>query len=146
MCVKLLNLLSETPAALTLRWLMLVLFWTSMTLTVRLNVKGRTVKTVDLPSVELKVIILHSSVVCVALKLSKSCTLSVKFSSDFCITGSKNKQIYVISLSDSNYMYSKVKNKICRFLKKKNSWQKNQQYISMYMKSYGNCYILKLEM
>lgn len=116
-----------------------------MTLTVRLNVKGRTVKTVDLPSVELKVIILHSLVVCVALKLSKSCTLSVKFSSDFCITGSKNKQIYVISLSDSNYMYSKVKNKICRFLKKK-KLTKNQQYISMYMKSYGNFNILKLEM
>lgn len=95
-----------------------------MTLTVRLNVKGRTVKTVDLPSVELKVIILHSSVVCVALKLSKSCTLSVKFSSDFCITGSKNKQIYVISLSDSNYMYSKAKIKSVGFKKKKTADKK----------------------
>lgn len=103
-------------------------------------------KTVDLPSVELKVIILHSSVVCVALKLSKSCTLSVKFSSDFCITGSKNKQIYVISLSDSNYMYSKGKNHVCRFFQKKKKLTKNQVYISMYMKSYGNLYILELEM
>lgn len=79
-------------------------------LILRFSVSGRMVKMVDRPSVELNFIILHKSSLSEALKLSKSTTFRVKFSSVFCTLGSENqsKQIYKILFKSSNSLQVKT--------------------------------------
>ena len=102
MSVKLLLLFRELPLRVMFWWLMSVTFWISITLILIFSVSGRMVKMVDRPSVELNFIILHKSSLSEALKLSKSTTFRVKFSSVFCTLGSENQSKQILFKSSNS--------------------------------------------